>query len=636
MAGVSPKVILASLAVAAVAVAASVFAVNSGGPAQALSEPQGGTWQHSALIPGTVALNGGDMASVGTVACPSPGDCSAAGYYSTSAGIEHVFVASQKNGTWGKAATPASIPGIGYGDIAVSALACASAGNCAAGGSFAGGTSTNGNRADAFLLNESDGTWESSRLLTALGLPGGSDAVTSIACPAAGDCVATGTYDDAADLFVANEKNGTWQNARHLTGTDLTAYSGSPRVACVSSGNCFVTVGGDVVAEKGGTWGAVQDLPGGLTALALSCVRGGPCTAGGTDGTDAEVDTEAGGTWKTPVALAVSINAGGYAAVTALSCASNGNCGAAGSYSNGNHLAEPFVVGEESGTWQTATEVQQSLASVGAMTGISCPAAGTCAAISDDGYVVSEVGGIWGTGQAVPGTTAFGTDPKAISCPTADFCAVGGESGQQAFVASEEAPTTTALRVSTAAVPYGDEGAEHLSVAVASKSVGTPNGTVTILQGATTICTITLLSGKGGCALPTARFAAGRHSLTASYHGATQFLSSSSGAEVVVVTEAKTTTGLALSSTSVKFGNESSLRISVRVSPQYGGMPSGTVTVRAGGAAVCAITLKSAKGTCALAAKRLQIGSYTITTAFAGNADFRASLSAAVRLTITR
>jgi Big-like domain-containing protein len=636
VAAASPKVILASLAVAAVAVSVAVLAVNSSGPAQATAEPLGGTWQNSAVVPGTAGLNSGDLATVGTVACPSPGNCSAVGYYTTSAGTERVFVAGEANGAWGKAATAAGIPGIGNGEITVPALSCASAGNCAAGGSFAGGTSTDGNRADAFLLSESGGKWASARLLTGLGLPGGSDAVTSVACPAAGDCVAVGTYDNAADLFVVNQENGSWQSARHLIGTDLSVYYGSPRVACAAAGNCFVTAGGYVAAETGGTWGAVSQLPGGLTALALSCVRGGDCTAGGTNGTDAEVDTEKGGTWGTPAVLPQSINAGGYAKVTAVSCASDGNCGAVGSYSTSGDLAEPFVAGEESGTWQAITQVQQSLASVGSMTAISCPATGDCGAISDDGYVVSEVGGIWRTGQAIPGTTAFTTDPAAISCPTVDFCAVGGESGQQAFTASEEAATTTALGLSAAAVTYGDERAERLSVSVASKSAGTPGGEVVISQGATTICTITLASGKGGCALKPARFAAGRHVLTASYRGAAQFLSSSSPVAVLTVSQAKTTTGLGLSSASVRYGKENSLRISVGAASQYGGSLSGTVTVKANGAAVCSITLKSAKGTCVLAARKLSVGSYTITAAFAANQDFLASASGRKKLTITK
>jgi hypothetical protein len=636
VAAASPRVILASLAVAALAVSGSVLALNSSGPAQATAEPLAGTWENSAVVPGTAGLNGGDLATVGAIACPSPGNCSAAGYYTTAAGVEHVFAAGQANGAWGKAVTVAGIPGIGNGEMTASALSCASAGNCAAGGSFAGGTSTNGNRADAFLLTESGGQWASARLLTGLGVPGGSDAVTSVACPAAGDCVAAGTYDNGADLFVVNQKNGTWQNARHLTGTALSVYSGSPRVACVSTGNCFVTAGGYVAAEKGGTWGAVSELPGGLTALALSCVRGGACTVGGTNGTSAEVDTEQGGTWAAPVALPQSVNAGGYARVTAISCASNGNCGAVGSYSTSGYLAEPFVAGEASGRWQAITQAQQSLASVGAMTGVSCPAAGDCGAISDDGYVVSEVGGIWRTGQAIPGTTAFTTDPAAISCPTVDFCAVGGESGQQAFTASEEAATTTALRLSAATVTYGNEQAERLSVSVASKSAGTPGGVVAISQGATTICTITLLSGQGGCSLKATRFAGGRHSLIASYRGATQFLSSSSGAGILTITQAKTATAIALSSASAQFGQENRLRISVSAAGQYGAAPSGTVTVEANGAAVCSITLKSAKGACALPARRLSPGGYTITAAFAATQDFMASVSAGKKLTITK
>ncbi len=71
------------------------------------------------------------------MSCASPGNCAAAGYYSDSSGNYQGFVASERNGRWGKAI---EVPGLGAlntgGGVDVSAVSCAPAGSCAAGGFY--------------------------------------------------------------------------------------------------------------------------------------------------------------------------------------------------------------------------------------------------------------------------------------------------------------------------------------------------------------------------------------------------------------------------------------------------------------------------------------------------------------------
>lgn len=659
VAGASSRVIPVVLAVASLAIAQPALAAASGGQAQAnasqaraywggasvsgaSSTPQGEAWENAELVPGTAALNGGGWAGVGALSCTSPGNCAAAGFYSTSQQVEYAFVASQANGSWGKAVPAPGIPGIGGGAITITSMSCVSAGNCAAGGSFSGSYSTDYDTADAFVMNESGGTWGPAEDLSSLGLGNDSGVqVTSIACPAVGDCVAAGSYDDSSgypQLFVIDETNGTWGDAQEIPGANLNGVS--PQAACVSAGNCFVAANDSVAAETDGTWGAAEVLPADLRAMALSCVPGGDCTIGGYESYDAAVDIEAGGTWGTPVLVAHNLNVGEGAEVTSLSCTAGGNCGAVGYYSNDLDETEPFVVNEVDGTWEPGEEVQQSVLNVEEMTGISCSSAGNCGAIGSDqgsyGFVVNEVNGTWGTGQAIPGAVGLDAEPTSISCPAAGFCAVGGQSDNQAFVADEVAATTTTLSLSAAKVPYGDEKAEHLSVTVASKAGGTPTGVAAIAEGSTTICTVTLSAGKGGCTLSATRFGPGTYRVTASYRGAAQFLPSAASAKTLTITRAQTATRIALSAVSVKYGYEGSLHVSVSVSPQYGGTPSGEVTVKAGNTPICVMTLKSEKATCTLTAKRLNVGSYAITAIYGGNADFLASVSARKTLLISR
>ena len=67
-------------------------------------------------------------------------------------------------------------------------------------------------------------------------------------------------------------------------------------------------------------------------------------------------------------------------------------------------------------------------------------------------------------------------------------------------------------------------------------------GSVTVDAGSATICTITLASGSGSCALSATEFPAGTVQLTASYDGNADFAASKSGAMTLTVSEAGTTT----------------------------------------------------------------------------------------------
>ena len=80
--------------------------------------------------------------------------------------------------------------------------------------------------------------------------------------------------------------------------------------------------------------------------------------------------------------------------------------------------------------------------------------------------------------------------------------------------------STTALMLSAAKVTYGHEGTAQLSVTVSPQYAGsTPSGTVTVTQSTTTLCVITLSSGKGKCKLSPRKLKAGTYHLVATYGG---------------------------------------------------------------------------------------------------------------------
>ena len=197
-------------------------------------------------------------------------------------------------------------------------------------------------------------------------------------------------------------------------------------------------------------------------------------------------------------------------------------------------------------------------------------------------------------------------------------------------------PTATVVRLSAPKVAYGNERAERVSVRVSRRIRRNPWGTVTVKSGATTVCTVTLASGKGSCAPSAVRFPAGPVKVTASYGGGFVFGTSVSKPAGFTVSKAATKTSLTLSAAKVTYGHEQSEKLSVTVTPKYAGTPAGKVTIKAGRTAVCVITLKSGKGTCTLTARKLPAGTYTLTAAYPGSTDYAGSAAAKKTLTIVK
>jgi hypothetical protein len=152
-----------------------------------------------------------------------------------------------------------------------------------------------------------------------------------------------------------------------------------------------------------------------------------------------------GGTWGTATEVPglAALNAGGSAQISSMSCATVGNCGASGTYTDGAGNLRAFVVSQAYGRWGTATPVP-GLAALNtggnsqiAFGALSCASAGNCSAggtytlartNSDRAFVVSEQNGRWGRARTVTGAGANGPgmDIVALSCSSAGNCSAGG------------------------------------------------------------------------------------------------------------------------------------------------------------------------------------------------------------------
>jgi hypothetical protein len=244
-----------------------------------------------------------------------------------------------------------------------------------------------------------------------------------------------------------------------------------------------------------GTWRTAREIPG-IAALnkggyalvkSLSCASAGNCSAGGfytvrSGSTQAFVVSDVKGTWHTAIEVpGMAALKTGRAQVLSVSCASAGNCGAGGFYTNATGV-QAFVVNEENGVWHHAAEVPGSAAlNVGGyagLTSVSCRKPGNCSAggyyegssTSYQGFVASEVNGTWHRASRVPGIVSSPANghvgPTAqvnsVSCASAGNCSIGGfyydSSHIQPFVGAEvKGIWRKAVKVpGTAALSNGD------------------------------------------------------------------------------------------------------------------------------------------------------------------------------------
>jgi hypothetical protein len=504
----------------------------------------------------------------------------------------------------------------------VSSVSCGAPGNCAAGGSF----TQAGDGVLGFVASEHGGVWGRAIPAPSLDPLITSSTIRSVSCGAPGNCVAGGSFTPSGGLgtaFVVSEVNGRWgtalvvPNIANLSKGGLSDVNG---VSCPTAGNCVVVGGFDaggitqpyVAEERGGSWGQAQ-------------------VAGGLDGIT-------------------------FAFLKSVACASVGNCAAAGSFAGASHLGHGFVVDEQDGSWGTAKLVPRVDGTSG-INSVSCAPMGPCTvagSFTDDAggriaFITDQDGGTWA--KLIPVTGLPGpaggapSSANSVSCAPGGTCAVSGSftdaSGHpQAFVAEKTGGRWQPAR--QIAVAGAVSCAAAASCRIAGTTPATPGQPVRALfamneingawGGPTRIpASAALLAGNNvavaalSCASPRSCAAGG-------------FATDSAGLEhpVLVDESAVTTTVLALSAAKIQFGHEQAERVSVKITPRTGGTPGGKVTVTAGSATLCAITLAAGKGSCTLPARKLRPGRYHVSAVYGGSQVYARSASPVKTLTVAR
>ena len=183
-----------------------------------------GTWGAIQPIPGTAKLpTGGEVTgTIGFLSCPAAGDCTAGGDYTDPANVSQPFVVTEKNGVWGNARVLPGAAGLGKAEIAsLGGLFCASAGNCTAAGTYIDNLKAFDGR--VFVASEKNGTWgKAENLPGSVTLSQGKDVETgTLTCGAAGNCVLGGIFGVGASFeapFLATQRNGVWTKPAEVPG----------------------------------------------------------------------------------------------------------------------------------------------------------------------------------------------------------------------------------------------------------------------------------------------------------------------------------------------------------------------------------------------------------------------------------
>jgi hypothetical protein len=195
---------------------------------------------------------------------------------------------------------------------------------------------------------------------------------------------------------------------------------------------------------------------------------------------------------------------------------------------------------------------------------------------------------------------------------------------------------------------YGAETSLVFSTSVASgHGEGIPNAdTVTVTQGATTVCTVTLTSGSGTCSptSTTVLAASGSPNTVNATFNSTgadlNFVSTATKTASVTVNPDITVTTVSESPTSVTYGNESASVITASVVANHGEVVpnSETATVNVGSTS-CTVTLTGGTGTCTIANTTLSASAtaYTVGASYGGDSNLSSSTGSAVtNLTVTK
>jgi hypothetical protein len=240
-----------------------------------------------------------------------------------------------------------------------------------------------------------------------------------------------------------------------------------------------------------------------------------------------------------------------------------------------------------------------------------------------------------GSGLSSTATLATSTLPVGSDSITVVYAGSGSFPGATSSAISQVVNTAGSTATVASSLNPSTQGQSVTFLGTISSPSGAPTGTVTFMNGSTSIGTATLVPGSGQSStatLATSALPVGSDPITVVYAGSGSFGAATSSAMSQVVNSTGTSATVATVSSPVSpvsFGQSVTFNATVTSTSTA---PTGSVTFMNGATAIGTATLNPGIGlssTAALSTSTLPVGSNPITVVYAGTASFGASTSAA-------
>src|SRR5262249_34057163 len=207
-------------------------------------------------------------------------------------------------------------------------------------------------------------------------------------------------------------------------------------------------------------------------------------------------------------------------------------------------------------------------------------------------------------------------------------------SGSASFAASTSptvtqvvnSPTTTSLASTPNPSVFGQTVTLTATVSPVPPAVGTPTGTVTFRDGATSLGVVTLVNGSASLTIST--FAVGSHPLTAAYSGGGNFQASTSGTVTHTVNQGNTSTSLTSTPNPSNVGQTVTLTATVSALSPAPPLPTRPAPFPHPGTTLGILPLVN--GTASLPVSTSAARNHSLTAIYSGSPNFLGSTSAIV------
>jgi hypothetical protein len=234
-----------------------------------------------------------------------------------------------------------------------------------------------------------------------------------------------------------------------------------------------------------------------------------------------------------------------------------------------------------------------------------------------------------GTGALSGGVATFSTAALAPGSHTITVSYAGDSNfgGAVAALGGSQAVNQGGVQMVVAANPSPGVAGQSVTltatIAASGGAVGTPTGSITFTDGATTLGAVALSGGVATLVVPS--FAAGAHTITAAFPGDANFVAAT-GSIVETVNKAGSSVALVVNG-SATFGQAVTIR--ANVTPANA---TGTVTFFDNGAPIGSSAVGS--GAASVTAAALAVGAHTITATYSGDANNTTASAPAATVTI--